>query len=128
MLVAGSLALLVYSGIVIAGDWPREGLVTGHPQPEALIRSGVAASLAIAQLARGSFARASFAFATWLALFGVVAIGGQLYQRYVPDDDGNWILEPVRFWTSVASTIVLIAATVALRRRARSVGVGSTVP
>jgi hypothetical protein len=90
----------------------------------AVIRIVASLALALALLFGVREARIlTIAFATWVAVFGAVAVAGPLYQRLVPDGAGMYVLiEPVSFGSALASEIALIVTLAALLLRGDSRG------
>jgi hypothetical protein len=58
----------------------------------------------------------AFAFAAWFGAFGALSLFGQLYQRFIPDGSGNYILiNWPHFSLVVASEAALLLVLVAWR-------------
>jgi hypothetical protein len=78
----------------------------------AIIRGLFFLGLAFAvALGEPRFDRAANLSVGWFALFGAIAIGGQLWQRHVDDGTGSYILiDPVFFGFTAASEALLVLA------------------
>jgi hypothetical protein len=91
----------------------------GFAGPDAAIRAALALGLAGAVLMRPQRAwRYVVWYTVWLGAFGAVAVGGQLFQRYVADGSGNYILiNPTMFALSIAMEMALAVALVGVLLR-----------
>jgi len=102
----------------VAGDHLHE--LPGIPFARALLALGMAFAAARPD---ARFDRLVVAFLVWFGVFGLIGISGQLWQRYVPDDVGEYILiDPVFFSVTVGSELLLLVAGLSLvgARRAAS--------
>jgi hypothetical protein len=110
-----SAAALWLYGVVVVWGWASNGgPIVAHGPVDVLVRAAAAIAIGAGLISRVGLApfAASF-FATVLGLSGLVGIGGQLYQRYVPDSAGMYILlNPVAFTVTIVSTSLLLAVLV----------------
>jgi uncharacterized membrane-anchored protein len=111
-------AALVISAGIAAGDHIHE--LPGVP----FVRGAYLLALAFAIVrVDPRWDRVVIVSVAWLALFGAIAIGGQLWQRYTDDGTGNYILiDPVSFSVSVASEVLLGVAALTLYAVRRGAG------
>lgn len=105
------------SAQLTAGDHLRE------PPGVPFARAALALWLAFAAARSDArFDRWVALFVGWLSATGAVAIVAQLWQRYVPDSTGNFVLiDPALLAVTVASEFLLLVAglsLVAVRRTA----------
>ena len=113
---ASAAALACYSALVVsaallAADHTHE-LLPGA----GILRAALGLALAFA-IARpdGRFDRWVVAYVVYFGVIGLVTVGGQLWQRYVPDSAGMYILiDPVFFAVTLGSEALLAVAAAAL--------------
>lgn len=109
--------LVAYAMIVAIGAWRGAGLMPAAVVgSDAYIRAAVAIVLATLVLIRPRIGRPLvMTYAIWFGSFGLAAIVGQLYQRYVPDGAGTYILiNPAMFAFTLGCEVGLVAALVGL--------------
>lgn len=102
-------AALVISAGLVAGDHLHELL---PPVFRAMAALGLAFAVARPD---GRFDRWAVAFLAWFLATGAVTVAGQLWQRFVDDGTGNYVLiDPVFLTVSACSTLLLAIAAFAL--------------
>lgn len=127
-LVVSAGALIAYAVLVALSASPESGAT-----PEmgggvvGLVAEGIrvttALALAAALLMRLRQARRLvLAFSIWFGLFGALSLAGQLYQRFVSDGSGNYIIInrttfAFNLATEFALLVVLLGSTLSHRRK-----------
>jgi hypothetical protein len=98
--------------IAVAAALAGRAVPPGFVGPDASIRAALALGLAAAVLVQPRRAwRFTVGYAVWLGAFGAMTIGAQLFQRYVPDGSGNYILiNPTMLALSIAMETALFVA------------------
>ena len=103
-------AALVVSAQLAAGDHIHELAIASYA------RAALALGLAFAAARPdGRFDLWIALFVGWLAAIGAIVIAGQLWQRYVDDGTGNFVLiDPAFFAVTLASEFLLVVAGLSL--------------
>lgn len=99
-----------YACVVSWGSLSGGGPIVSQFGFEGFVRAAAAAVLAVGIAFHSRVAaRLATAFAGAFGFFGVVSLAGQLYQRYVPDSAGMYILlNGVAVTVTLLSTIALL--------------------